>query len=296
VNLSAIKRRVDELQRGHRSLSFLYAVVKKFGEDSSGNLAVIITYYTFFSIFPLLLALVSVAGLLLHGHPSWQAKIETGALSNFKQFPLIKGPTPKHGSVVLVVVGSVVALYSGLSVAKNASNVWDVVYRVPKTDRPGFVPKNLRALRLVLVGGIGLIATTVISGSVAGGGTLGLHLSHGESVLGYAVTLALNTLLFCVIFRWLTVREVSFRQALPGALISAVALVLLQSVATALFTHKLASAQAQYGAAGGVLVLLSWFYLQSQVLLFAAQVNVVKQDNLWPRSVESSDAVDERGL
>jgi YihY family inner membrane protein len=115
-------------------------------------------------------------------------------------------------------------------------------------------------------------------------------------VLGYAVTLALNTLLFCVIFRWLTVREVSFRQALPGALISAVALVLLQSVATALFTHKLASAQAQYGAAGGVLVLLSWFYLQSQVLLFAAQVNVVKQDNLWPRSVESSDAVDERGL
>jgi uncharacterized BrkB/YihY/UPF0761 family membrane protein len=78
---------------------------------------------------------------------------------------------------------------------------------------------------------------------------------------------------------------------------SAVSLVILQAIAAALLTHKLANARAQYGAAGGVLVLLSWFYLQSQVLLFAAQVNVVKQDRLWPRSLdEPVDDADERGL
>jgi YihY family inner membrane protein len=297
VNLSALKDRVNSFQRGHRPASFIYAVYKKFQADSSGSLAVLITYYTFFSIFPLLLALESVLGLVLHDHPSWQMKIESGALNNFKQFPLVKGPTPQHGSVLLVVIGSLVALYSGLAVAKTASNVWDLVYRVPKTERPGFVPKNLRALRLVLVGGLGLILTTIISGSIAGGGSLGLHIGGGLSVLGYLVTLILNTLLFTVVFSWLTVRPVSMRDALPGAAISAVSLVILQSVATALLTHQLANARAQYGAAGGVLVLLSWFYLQSQVLLFAAQVNVVKQDRLWPRSLdEPVDDADEWGL
>jgi membrane protein len=285
VKVSDLRDRLDGIQQGHRWLAFGYAVIKKFGEDSSGNLAVLITYYTFFSIFPLLLALYSILGFLLHGHPTWQMKIENGALHNFSQFPLIKGPLPKHGSVLIVVLGSVLALYSGLGVAKTAQTVWDTVYRVPKSEQPGFVPKNLRALRLVIVGGLGLIATTVVSGAVASGGTLGLHIGQGLGTLGIAAALVLNTLLFTVIFRWLTVREVSFRQVLPGAVLSAVALGILQAVVSALISHKLKSATATYGSAGAVLVLLSWFYLQSQVLLLAAQVNVVKQDRLWPRSM-----------
>jgi membrane protein len=256
---------------------------------------VLITYYTFFSIFPLLLALFSILGFVLHGHPGWQKSIETGALANFQHLPLIKGPLPKHGSVTIVVLGSLLALYSGLGVAKTAQAVWDTVYRVPKEDWPGFVAKNLRALRLVIVGGLGLIATTVVSGTITSGHAFGLHLGAGVGVAGIAATLLLNTLLFTVIFRWLTVRDVTFAQALPGAIISAVALVVLQTVVTAFISHKLKTAKAQYGEAGAVLVLLSWFYLQSQVLLIAAQVNVVRQDRLWPRSLRG-DGVDENVL
>jgi membrane protein len=95
----------------------------------------------------------------------------------------------------------------------------------------------------------------------------------------------LNSLLFAVVFRWLTVRKVSFREMLPGAVLSAVGLGILQAVASAFIAHKLKGAKVTYGSFGTVIVLLSWFYLQSQVLLFAAQVNVVKQDKLWPRSL-----------
>jgi membrane protein len=282
VSLSAVRDRIDEIQRGRRWLAFPYAVLKKFGEDSSGNLAVLITYYTFFSIFPLLLALSSVLGFVLHGHPSWQQTIETSAIHNF---PLVSGPVPKHGSVIIIVVGTALAVYSGLGVAKAAQNAWDVVYRVPKHERPGFVPKNLRALRLVVVGGLGLIATSTASSAVASGSAIGLHVGPALSVLSLAVTLILNTLLFGVIFRWLTSRDVSFRQVLPGAVLSAVGLGILQAVAAAFIAHKLKGAEATYGSFGAVIVLLSWFYLQSQVLLLAAQVNVVKQDRLWPRSL-----------
>jgi YihY family inner membrane protein len=282
VRLSEVRNRVDEIQRDRRWLAFPYAVLKKFGEDSSGNLAVLITYYTFFSIFPLLLALSSVLGFVLHGHPAWQQTIENSAIHHF---PLISGPVPKHGSVIIIVVGTALAIYSGLGIAKTAQNAWDVVYRVPKHERPGFVPKTLRALRLVVVGGLGLIATSIVSSTVASGSAIGLHVGPALTVLSMAVTLVLNTLLFAVIFRWLTSRDVSFRQVLPGAVLSAVALGILQAVAAAFIAHKLKGAKATYGSFGAVIVLLSWFYLQAQVLLLAAQVNVVWQDRLWPRSL-----------
>lgn len=287
MSLSDLRDRVDAIQHGRRWLAFPYAVIKKFGEDSSSNLAVVITYYTFFSIFPLLLALASVLGFVLHGHPSWQTSIESSAVHNF---PLISGPLPEHGSVIIIVIGTLLALYSGLSVAKAAQNAWDTVYCVPKHERPGFLPKNLRALRLVVVGGLGLIATTVVSSSVASASAIGLNVGPALSVLSYAVTLVLNTLLFAVVFRWLTVRKVTFRQMLPGAALSAAAFEILQAIASAFIAHKLKGAKPTYGAFGAVIVLLSWFYLQSQVLLLAAQVNVVKQDHLWPRSLNEPSA------
>jgi membrane protein len=187
----------------------------------------------------------------------------------------------------------VLALYSGLGVAKTAQNAWDTVYGVAKHERPGFVPKTLRALRLVVVGGVGLIATTVVSSSVASGSAIGLHVGPALSVLSIAVTLLLNTVLFAVVFRWLTVRDVSFRDVLPGAAISAVGLGILQAIAAAFIAHKLKGAKATYGSFGAVIVLLSWFYLQSQLLLLAAQVNVVRQDHLWPRSLNEPPMDDE---
>jgi len=161
---------------------------------------------------------------------------------------------------------------------------------VPRAERPGFVANNLRALRLVVVGGVGLIVTTVGSTAVASGAAIGLHVGVALSVLSVVVTLALDTLLLAVVFRWLTSRDVSLRAVLPGAALSAVAFGVLQALASAFIAHKLKDAKAAYGSFGTVIVVLSWFSLQSQVLLVSAQVNVVKQDRLWPRSMNEPAA------
>jgi YihY family inner membrane protein len=285
-DLGALRDRVDAYQQDRRWLAFPVAVLLKFSDDSSGNLAVVITYYAFFSIFPLLLALASVLAFVLAGHPSWQSRINSSAVHSL---PILKNaPLPYHGSVIAVVLGIVLALYSGLGVARAAENAWNTVYCVDRDERPDWLHTNLRALRTVLVGGIGIIVTTAVAGTVTSGHALGIPVGWGLTVAGVALTALLNTGLFIVLFRWLTVRELTARDVLPGAAFAAAVLALLQAVSSALISHKLRHASATYGSFGTVIVLLSWIYLQSQVVLLAVQVNVVKQDRLWPRSLSSS--------
>jgi uncharacterized BrkB/YihY/UPF0761 family membrane protein len=152
----------------------------------------------------------------------------------------------------------------------------------------------LRSLALVIVGGLGLILTTVISSAVTSVHTLfGLHVGIGLRVVGGAIAIVLNAALFLLLFRWLTVRHVRWRDALPGALISAVVLQALQLVASALIAHKLNGASSKFPKdVAGVVVLLSWFYLQAQVVLLAVEVNVVRQYKLWPRALADPPATD----
>ena len=57
-------RRVDRAQQGVRPLAFAVGVFKKFGDDRGGSLAALLTFYGFLSLFPLLLLLVTILGLL----------------------------------------------------------------------------------------------------------------------------------------------------------------------------------------------------------------------------------------
>src|SRR3954452_16345338 len=152
--MGALLRRLDTWQRGHPALAFPFAVLKKFGEDRAGNLAALVAYYAIFSLFPLLLVLSTVLGFVLHGHPEWQKSVTHSAL---KQIPLSFDQAPQHGSVLVLVIGAVIALWSGLGVAKTAQTALDTVYLVANTDRPNFLTSTVRALRVVVVGGTGFL-------------------------------------------------------------------------------------------------------------------------------------------
>jgi membrane protein len=291
--MGALLRRLDAWQRDRAWAGFPFAVIKKFGEDQAGNLAALVAYYAIFSVFPLLLALSTILAFVLHGHPDLQAQVTDSALKNL---PLVHIQTSNShsGSIAALVVGLAISLWSGLGVAKSAQTAFDTVYLVAHTDRPSFVKSTLRALALVAVGGLGLIMTTVISSGVTSVHTIfGVHVGIGLQVAGTAIAIVLNTVLFLVLFRWLTVRHVRWRDALPGALLSAVALQALQLLASALISHQLKGASTTYGKdVAGVIVLLSWFYLQAQIVLLAVEVNVVRQYRLWPRALSDPPATE----
>lgn len=281
-------RRFDGFQQGRSWLAVPVAVVRKFSEDEASNLAALISYYAFFSIFPLLMAGTTVLGFVLQGDVRLQHNIESSWL---KGIPLIGNSLAggKHltGNVALLVLGLVLALWSGLAVARTAQTAFNSVYNVPKVDRPGFVPKTLRALELMFIVGVGLAVSTAASGLVTGSSHLlsGVHLGVAAKIGGALVAIAIDVGVFMLAFNRLTVRALRWRSVLPGATFAALAWFALQLAMTAIVTHKLHGAQSTYGDFATVIVLLSWFYLGAQVVLLAAEVNVVLDDGLWPRAL-----------
>src|SRR5215218_2482294 len=125
--------RVDRYQRAHGSLGFPVATLKKFGEDRAGHLAALIAYYGFFSLFPLMLVLVTVLGLTLAGNSEFQHRIVDSALA---QFPIIGDQIRQNlhalnGTGLALAVGIAGALWAAMAGIKAAQNAMDEIWNVP---------------------------------------------------------------------------------------------------------------------------------------------------------------------
>lgn len=276
--------RVDRFQQRHTMFGFPYAVMKKFGEDQAGNLAAIIGYYAFLSIFPLLLVFTSIIGFVLQGNSKLQHSIEHGVLS---QFPII-GQQASHqlqGSGVALAIGLVGALWGGLGVANTAQSAFNSVWEIPMVARPGFFPRLLRSLLLIAIIGSGLVLATGISALSAGASAYGVTLGTALRVIGGLVSFAVDIVVFTIAFRALTSKDIGVRAVLPGATIAAASWQILQLLGGYFVAHQIKGASHTYGTFAVVIGLLAWFHIQAQVTLYAAEVNVVRAYRLWPRAM-----------
>src|ERR1700712_3868800 len=258
-----LTERVDAYQRRHRWLGFPIAVVYKFTDDQGPFLAALLTYYGFLSLFPLLLLLTTILGFLLQNDPVLQTHILDSALG---QFPLIGNDLPRgrlEGSSWAVLVGLLGILYGGLGVAQAGQNAMNVVWAVPRNRRPS--PLKSRGKSLLLLGtvGLGVVATTALSGLVNATEAFGAKIGLGVSVPAFLISVTLNSGIFLIAFRVATVRDVSWREMAPGALGAAVLWHFLQSAGASYVQHTLPSAGATYGAFGLVLGLLGFIYLEA---------------------------------
>ena len=288
-------RAFDAAQQRRKWLAIPMAVVKKFGDDQGGNLAALVAYYSFFSLFPLLLVLVTILGYVLQGDPHTQESIKNSVLA---QFPIIGSDISKnvhqlHGHVLALVIGLMTSLLAGLGVTQAAQNAMDRIWAVPFKDRPDFLRSRLRGLALLMCLGVLFLLATLASGLVTGG--LGGPLAK---VGGIVLSLLLNVGLFLAAFRFMTSPSVATRCLLIGALLAAVAWTILQVLGGIYIGHVFKHSTSTYGFFGLVIALLVWLHLGAQVTLYAAEVNVVVARRLWPRSLQGppSSRADERAL
>ena len=278
------KRLVHSLDRAQQTrpwLAIAVATWKKFSDNQAGNLAALIAYYAFASLFPLLLVAYTILDIIAKNNATL-AKRLTAAL---RQYPVIGthlGATTSQGlskTGFALVVGILLTLYAGRGVATAMQNAMNAVWGVPRFQRPGF-PKNLlRSFGLIAVLGPGEIVTIALSSLAGGTGHVGGALAK---IAAFAVSLVLNIALFWLGFRIATSKEVSTREMRLSAILSAIAWQILQLIGGTIIGHATNSA---YGVFGVVLGLLAWFYLQAQITLYVVELDVVRARGLWPRSI-----------
>ncbi len=276
-------RAADALQQRHAWLAVPVAVWKKFGDDQAGNLAALIAYSALVAIFPLLLVLVTVLDIVLKNNPDLKQKV-LNALDKYPAVGLVEGSIGRLNQTgIALVIGLVGTFIGSLGVANSVQNALNSVWEIPFARRPGFPWSWLRSAALIIVIGLGFIATSILSGFAAATGRS--YLGAASTVLAFAVSLVLNFGLIWLAFRLGTAKEITWRQLWLGAAISAVIWQILQAFGGYFISHQLAHATPLYGTFALVLGLIAWLYLQAQLTLYAIEVNVVQSYRLWPRSL-----------
>jgi membrane protein len=276
MDIQGTMRRFDNYQQSRKWLALPMAVIKKSSDDQGGNLAALLAWFGFFSLFPLLLVFATVVGYALSGDPSARASVEHSVIS---QFPAV-GSTLRlnsiSGSAAALVIGLLTSLYAGLGVTNAAQNALDTVWAVPFKNRPNFITSRLRGLGLLGLLGVLFIVSTIASGAVSAGfgGAL-------AKIAGYLVSLIVNFGLFFSAYRLMTTPSIPSADLIRGSMVAAVLWTILQSVGGLYLKHAAGGA---YGAFAVVLPLLIWLRLGAQVFLYCAEVNVVVSRRLWPRS------------
>jgi YihY family inner membrane protein len=280
--IEAVVRRADAAQQRHTPTSFVFGVIKKFGDDNAGALVTNLAYAGFVSLFPMLLILATILGLIASADPT----IRQQALDAVaKQVPLIGDQLTgnvhelRQSSIIGLVVGLVVLLWGTTRLAQAGIFTMEQVWNLPGPARVGYFPRLLRCLMFLGVLGLGVVATTVLTGLDA------FTQQRVATVIAADVLAAItNAGMFLIGFRVLTPGSIRLRRLLPGAIAGGIAWTALQTVGTLLVHYALRSAAA-YGVFATVLGLLAWVYLGASVAVYAAEINVVLVRRLWPRAL-----------
>ena len=283
--MTSLVKLLNRLQLRLPPASYLVAVRQKFGDDQAGNLASLLAYYAFLSIFPLLLVLVTVLGIVLHDDPASQQRVLHSALVDF---PII-GDQLRSNIHSLnrtgagLVIGLVGTTFGARGLTMAVQNAFNTAWAIPYTRRPSFVGRNLRSLGLLAVIAIAVIVTGALSGVASVGGHRGASVTVGAT----AASAVLNAGFFLLGFRLAIAREVPWRCFARAACAAGLVWQVLLTVGSYLISHELRHAEAVYGLFGLVLGLLAWLHVQAQLTLLVLEADVVRAKELWPRALES---------
>lgn len=275
-------RRVDAAQRRHTVTAFAVGVAKKFGDDNGGILVASLAHSAFVSLFPLLLVLVTILGLVAAGNPA----LRQDALNAVaQQVPLIGHQLAsnvhelRRSSVIGLIVGLLVTIWGSTGLAQTGLFTMEQVWNLPGPARPGYWQRLGRAMLFLGVLGLGVIVTTLLTALDAYG-----HHSVPVVVLTEMLIAVANAGMYLISFRVLTPKGVPIRDLFPGAIAGGIAWTVMQALGTYLIHHFLRS-DSVYGVFATVLGLVGWLYIGVEITIYAAEINVVAARRLWPRSI-----------
>lgn len=257
----------------------------EWNEDKASRLAAALAYYTVFSIAPLLIIVIAIAGAVF-GEEAARGEIvrqiqglvgRSGA--EVIETAIQNANQPAQGTIASII--SIVALLFGaIGVFGQLQDALNTIWEVqPKPGRPvkGFVRQNILSFSMVLGIGFLLLVSLIISAVLAAVSTYFSNLLPGFGLIwqvaNFVISFAITTLLFAMIFKFLPNVKITWNDVLIGAAITS----LLFSIGRFLLGLYLGNGSfgSTYGAAGSLVIILAWVYYAAQILFFGAEFTQV---------------------
>jgi membrane protein len=283
-------------------LSLLKKTASEWMEDDAPTLGAALAYYTVFSLAPLLTIAIAIAGFFF-GKEAGQGQIfdelrgligeETGKA--VQEMVQSANAQPTVGIIATIV--SVVMLLFGASgvfgqLQASLNRIWEVK---PKPGRGvlGILRDRLLSFGFTLVVGFLLLVSLVLTAAIAlVAEWMGGLMPGSETLaqlLNFVLSLALITLLFGMMFKFLPDAKIAWHDVWIGAFLTAL-LFTVGKFALGLYLGK-SSVASSYGAAGSLIVLLLWVYYSSQILFFGAEFTQVYANRFGSRVAPADNAV-----
>lgn len=272
-----------------------------FNEDGVLRLSAALSYYSIFSIGPLLVIAISLAGFVLGSEESVRKEIEAQLQSVMggnatKVLDSMAVSRSKDTNILMTIVGVVALLFGATGVFAQLQDSLNTIWEVKaKPGRGMWIFIRHRLLSLGMVLGIGflllvsMLLSTILSTFTSKLGSMMSATGVIAHIVDLVVSVGVTTLLFAAIFKFLPDVKVEWRNVWVGALGTAL-LFALGKYLLGLYLGR-ESTESAYGAAGAVVIILLWFYYAAIILFFGAEFTQVYARSTGSRIVPSDYAV-----
>jgi membrane protein len=293
--IARAKLQVEKARARYALVDIVVGTFKRYSLSDGGTSAAALTYFTFFSIFPLLLFGAAFIGYITFGNEDLQRKLFDAAV---EQLPMLKDAFSPNGfrffeqrRQELALTGTLLALYSGTGAIVALEHALNKIYRVD--DEGGYLGKRVKAFKWLVILGLGAVLSVAASTLAKySSGVFDSFEAVGDTVawlLLHGAALAVGVGLFATAFKFLPEKEQSWREVLPGAIAAAVAFELLKSLGNVFVTSGSEGRNATFGTFAAAAGLLVTFYLVSQAVLLCAELNAVLSERRLIRGPASAN-------
>ncbi len=257
-----------------------------FLDDKGLKLGASLAYYTVFSLAPLLLLLISIAGAI-YGKDAINNKIFgeiNGLVGNdaAKQIQdMIKNVSLSGKTTSAVVIGGITLLFGATSVFAEIQDSINMIWKVKAKPKRGWlklIQDRLLSSSLIVALGFLLIVSLVVNGMVLALSDILTRFLPGITIIfvqaiNLVISFLVITVLFGVIFKVLPDVKIGWKDVRSGALFTAV-LFMIGRLLIGLYIST-TGAGSTYGAAGSLIVILVWVYYTAAILYFGAEFTQV---------------------
>jgi len=253
--------------------------IESWWTDNALRLAAAMSYYITFSLAPLLLIVIAVAGLLMGDHNArdailQQARTIIGASGADALEVMMKGARKPATGIIAGTVGVVTLLLGATGVVGQLQDALNTIWRVKPRPSHGIkriILKRFVSFAMVLGIGFLLLVSLVISAAIdtAGGYIMRDQTAFLMEVMHFLLSTAVITVLFAMMFKFLPDVRLRWRNIWFGAFVTSL-LFSLGKTLTGLYIAK-SSLASSYGAAGSLVIILTWVYYSSASFLLGAE-------------------------